>query len=483
MRISNVTAKIKKETASFLAQVDRSNEIVFLVLLSFYVAVYAILKIAWTRNLQNPTDYCRSIMLGIIMWGSAIYLFYNIIEWKNLWKNTFALIFIAVILLGLTFVFSKIMSTNSYGVVFDVFFCIMACGKNYKKILRCIAGVVTACLILAEIGVICGFALDVTKPENIHPGHSFGIVYPNTWGFMCFLVLMIIWYLWLRRKKILTFVMCWGAALVMIFIVYCRTIGLLTIVFPFAALFVDCLEGRADRRAAAVEADETDAAVIVREDNKDVDVNGHKEKKPKKTDKTLLSTILSKIIIAIPYIAFAIMLILSLNVEWVHSHFYYTWFHNFAMRFVVGGLFLRQYGFNLIGNVMQSNALQFVRVNDEFIEVRILDSSFGAYLIMRGFLWVCGCMSWLCVAIWKALKKRDYAIPFLCTIILVFAMMERPGLEMWYNFILIYPLAKVVGKVGTESVLEFDVSTQTAAVSEGIIKEEAGVDDHYHATD
>ena len=48
------------------------------------------------------------------------------------------------------------------------------------------------------------------------------------------------------------------------------------------------------------------------------------------------------------------------------------------------------------------------------------------------------------------MKHRDYAIPFLEFMILIFAMLERPGLEMWYNFILLYPLAKVVCKPGTE---------------------------------
>ena len=62
---------------------------------------------------------------------------------------------------------------------------------------------------------------------------------------------------------------------------------------------------------------------------------------------------------------------------------------------------------------------------------------------------------WLCIAHWKALKKRDYAIILIETIMLGFAMMERPGLDMWYNFIMLYPLAKVISKPGTESVLEF----------------------------
>ena len=59
------------------------------------------------------------------------------------------------------------------------------------------------------------------------------------------------------------------------------------------------------------------------------------------------------------------------------------------------------------------------RVNGEFIEVKILDSSFVAYLIMRGILWVLGVLSWLSIAIWRALKERDFAIPFLASIIII----------------------------------------------------------------
>lgn len=91
-----------------------------------------------------------------------------------------------------------------------------------------------------------------------------------------------------------------------------------------------------------------------------------------------------------------------------------------------------------------------MNVNGSFEKVGILDSSFAAYIIMRGLFWMAYTLAWLSFAIWKALKKRDYAIPFLCGIILVFAMMERPGLDMWYNFILLYPLAKVACKPGTE---------------------------------
>ena len=30
--------------------------------------------------------------------------------------------------------------------------------------------------------------------------------------------------------------------------------------------------------------------------------------------------------------------------------------------------------------------------------------------------------------------------------LLVFGMMERPGLDLWYNFVLLYPLARFAGE-------------------------------------
>jgi hypothetical protein len=161
------------------------------------------------------------------------------------------------------------------------------------------------------------------------------------------------------------------------------------------------------------------------------------------------------ILIAIPFIAFAFMMILSMNYEWMHQ-FYQGSTKNVAWRFLQGGLYFKTYGLPLFGNPYHSNVHTFQNVNGEFIEVGILDSSFAAYIIMRGMVWLTYTLLWLCVAHWKAIKKRDYAIILLETMILGFAMMERPGLELWYNFILAYPLARVVSKPMTEKVLEFD---------------------------
>ena len=409
-----LAARAQQSVSSLFDEASKMNEAVYLTLLTLYVIVFLILKIAWKTNVEAGVEIVRYALLSIVLWGSALYLICVIASWLRLWKKTVWLIVLTLAILGATYWFSTIMSTNSYTVVMDVFFCLMAAGKNYKKMLRNIMIAVLGALLIAGIGVLLGFTLDLQKPENVSPGHSYGINYPNTWGYIAFLALMIAWYLYLRHKPLLTFPAFWAVAAFMYYVISCRTIALLTIVFPVLALLVDLLEKHADRKQ-----------------RQKVGVFGW-------------------IVTAMPFIAFAVMMILSVNVEWVHKHFYYTGLHTMAMRFVQGGLYFRTYGLPVFGNPYRSNVHTYVNVNGTFEEVGILDSSFAAYIIMRGMFWLTYTLGWLCFAIYRALKRRDYAIPLLCGIILVFAMMERPGLDVWYNFILLYPLAKVGEKAAVQ---------------------------------
>ena len=416
-------SKIKSEISSFLGAVSASNETIYLILLSLYVTIYFELKIAFTGEVANFVEKARYAVLGIVMWGAALYLFFIIAAWKNLWKQNFWLIFVGVVLLASVGYFSTKMSTNAYGVVFDIVFCVLACGKSFRKMLNYILGVVVAGLIIAGIGIPAGYTVDLGKPETATPGHSLGINYPNTWGYLVFLGLIILWYLYLRYKPIFTFVLFWSVSVFMYKYITCRTIAGITLVFPVIALFIDWIEKYEDKKA---------------------EEGSFKRKKP-----------IEWIAIIIPFISFAFMMANSMAVNFWHQY-YYGKLRNLAWRFIQGGLYFKTYGLPIVGNPYRSNVYTYVNVQGDFIKVGILDSSFAAYIIMRGMLWLAYTLLWLCVAHWKALKKRDYAIIFLETILLGFAMMERPGLEMWYNFVLLYPLAKVVSKVGTEPVLEFD---------------------------
>ena len=419
MENMNVLSRVKAEGKLFLNAAAETNELAYQVLLTLYVVIYFLIKTAWTSSGARVEETVKFTLLGVVMWGAALYLFFVIVKWKNLWNNTIALILVAGIILSATYYFSKKMSTNAYGVVMDIFFCVMACGKDYRKIIRCILCVAIVVLIIVGIGVPLGYTADLGKPATDLPGHSLGINYPNTWGYLVFLGLIIFWYLYLQSKHIITFILFWGVSAFMYFYIICRTIAGITLVFPFLAVLVDYIEKIADKKAS-------DGTL-----------------KPIKPLRWLF--------VSSPFLAFAFMMINSMAVDWWYKY-YHGKLRNLAWRFIQGGLYFRTYGLPIVGNPYRSNQYTYVNVQGEFIKVGILDSSFAAYIIMRGMLWLAYTLLWLCIALWKAIKKRDYAIILLEIILLGFAMMERPGLEVWYNFILLYPLAKVANKVGTETV-------------------------------
>lgn len=424
----NMFSYIRDELISFLHAVSKSSEPIYLILFTLYIAVFFILKMAWyVGPFFDAVGTLYNVLSYGVMWGTALYLFFIIASWKDLWKRKFPLILTGAVLFGVTGFFATRITANSYGVVFDIVFIILACGKSFRKMLKCTLGVVGLGLLVSYAGVFVEITADVGKPDTDTPGHSLGIVYPNTWGYLLFLALIIIWYLYLRYKPVLTFVIYWACAALCFFYIRCRTIAGLCVIFPILALIVDALERWGDRKTTTA-------------------------KKHK---------IIKWLVISIPFLAWAFMLVMSHQTEWLYNNFYYTYLHNWADRFLMGGLYFKSWGVPLFGNPYRADVVKSVEVCGELMKVGILDSSFAAYMIMRGLVWIVCTLFWLCLAHWKALKNRDYAIPFLEFILLIFAMIERPGLEMWYNFVLLYPLAKIVWKEGTERALVFEAENST----------------------
>lgn len=456
MQNNNLLLRIRDGALSIYDTVSNRNELYFQILFAFYVAFNFFLKIKWNDNVD--VDFLRIAFTEIIMLGAAIYLVYAFGAWKDLIDNyLWALFLVGVALMVAAGYLSTKLSTNSFGVIFDMYFCLMIIGKDYKKILRNTMWIGIVTLAFCFVGMLAGITIDVIKPDNNpEPGHSLGTVYPNTWGYLCFLILLIVWYLYLRRKsfkeKIITFAAFWGASAFMYFYICCHTIAILTVPFPVFAVFIDWLEKRADEKAER----ELKTQIPGQEKKKIKDDNNHSDSSISdhsevKKKRNYLKFIIQWLVTAIPYISLAFVIYVSNHYAWVHKHFYARHAtRNLARRFMQGGMYFAVYGIPLVGNPYDSRNYAYVDVNGEFFQVGILDSSFASYIIMRGLLWILLCMLWLSIANWKALKKRDYAIPLISLFIIGYAMMERPGLELWYNFILLYPLAKVVSKPGTD---------------------------------
>ena len=388
--------------------IGHSSEPGYFILFIIYISYFFVYTINWVEPLSGLAPSVLIFWRFFVVGCAAIYLFITISDGFKLWKKTATMLGVGVLIGGCGFLFGSFMSEDAFNWGMDIYLCLMAYGKNYKRILRCVLIAALVTLIVAGAGIPLGFTNEREKPENVSPGMSFGITYPNTWGYLAFLAMLVFWYLYLQKQPIVTAIVFWAMTAFMYFVVSCRTIALLSALFPLAAIFVWWINKR---------------TVEITEDRK-MDWRG------------IMLT-------AVPVLCFLITVILALNMKWVHKTFYHTALESMSMRFVQTGICYQRYGFPLIGHDIMTNGSIVSIINGEQEYLYVMDSSYGSYSIMRGMIWMALCLAWLTNSMWKAWKNRDNALISCGIFLCIFAIMERPGLDLWYNFLLAYPLAAI----------------------------------------
>ena len=395
---------IKQQLSTLSEAIEKTSPKAYYILFALFIASFHMRRIGWAEWLTGPVTNAWMVVYSAVLWGAAIYLFFVIVNWKHLMQNTIAMLIIIAVLAAITALLANNLVINMYNIVMDCFFCLFAYKKKFRSILKCYLIVSLATLIVAAAGLPFGITRDLVKPDNVSPGHSFGIVYPNDWGHNAFLVMMVVWYLYLKKRPVITFAFFWAMTAFMYFIISCRTIALITGVFPFLALLVGWYSQIS------------------------------KDKKR--------HTILGVIFIALPMICYAVSYLLAWKFEYVHGLFYGTPLRTMAMRFVQGGIAMRYFGFPFIGiTEMRIDGKVYALLNDSKVYLTVMDNAYISYTILRGVLWIIMCMGWLEFANGKAWKRRDYHLMLLSIILCGFAMMEWAGLNAWYNIMLMYPLA------------------------------------------
>ena len=394
----SIPEKIKSPVKSFCEEIKSCSEISFLALLILHMCVFYVTKINWSANEYVMKIFKVLLQMGTLL-ASASLLIYIIIRWKYPWKNKAFFLVPAVVLFALILIFNFRGDNTWYFAFADLFFCLMAYGKDYKKILRCYMLVTVFCLLVAVIGLPIGLTQERSKMDAAY-NLSFGIVYPNTWGQIVFLAMIVFWYLFLQSKKWITFIVFWAMGIFMYLIPRCKTITLFAIAFPIIALFVK--NGRA------------------------------KENK-------LLRIILT----VFPFICFAVTMVLCWQMDWVKKYTYDNALLSFGMRFVQGGIAFQYYGFPLIGYTLPYDPSIVTVVNGEAELLYVVDNAFVTFGLFRGAIWMLWALCWLGYANWRGMKNKDGALVMMSAFLMVFAIMERPGLEASYNFIFLYPLASV----------------------------------------
>ena len=404
----------------------------FIVLVICYVVSEYIERIYWTNSLfssRHPNFFDYFVLVG-----STVYLCYKAAIWKPMKTRPLVLMpFILAVgclcgcfllFLDQDWEFNKV----AFTIVIDCFLCLMAYGRDYKKLLRCLVFVPLAVLLIAGLGLLAGFTQDFAKVGQAASTRSLGIKYPNTWGYIAFQAMLLIWYLYLRKKPLLTllsFVMFWAGGAFMYFVIGCRTIAVLSIAFPPVTLLTLWKENR--------------------------------DRKPERTLRKKPGPI-AWAAIALPVLCCVVSVVLSLQKEWVAVTFYPTAqhpnapLHSTAMRFVQSGLALDYFGFPLFGRPMKLSAPLYLDPSVGVVEhLYVMDNAYTSFIITKGMLWIAGILAWLTFGQWKGWKNRDYSIMLISSFMVVFAIMERPGMEVWYNFALLYPLSSAVEQVARQT--------------------------------
>ena len=83
MANNTILKKLRREGETFLSAAASADERAYLILLSLYVALYFLLKFGWARGTARMEGYIRYTLIGLVVWGSAVYLFFGIAKWKE----------------------------------------------------------------------------------------------------------------------------------------------------------------------------------------------------------------------------------------------------------------------------------------------------------------------------------------------------------------------------------------------------------------
>ena len=396
-----IPEKIRNTGKAFFEEVRNSSETLFFSLLAIHMCVFFSEKINWAAN-ETTMKVFSTLLQFITMVCAGAFLIYIIIKWKYPWKSKVWLLVPAVIVSVIPIAFNLRVDHTWYVAWTEIYFCLMAYGKDYKKIIWCYLSVAAVSLFIAAAGLPIGLTAERSKISD-EGMLSFGIVYPNTWGQIAFLVLLAIWYLFLQNKLLITLVVFWLVGIFMYLVPQCKTITIFAVIFPVMAWLAHIWA-----------------------------------KKPEKERKGL-----KLLMTALPFICFGLTMFLCWQMDWVKKYTYGTALESFGMRFVQGGIAFQHYGFPLIGHTLPNDPSVTAVVNGVEEVLYVVDNSYVTYGLFRGAIWMIAILSWLAYANWRSMKKRDYALTMIGVYMLIFALMERPGLDAWYNFIFLYPLASV----------------------------------------
>ena len=405
-------ARLRQAARPSLRAMESSSESIYLFILALFLAEMYICRYSYVQTALPAVHYVFAIVNSAIRVTTALYAFYTLVRMVLAQPSAlrrlaaFAAVALPAAAVGFLVLRRSDMEQNRFHALWSLFMVVFAAGKDFRKIARTF--LVMYCLILlgAALGLLLGYTYDNTKYSTYGVKLSLGMIHPNTFGHVAMGALLMIWTLWLQKKPVACFALFWGAAIPLAIFVRCRTAVALMAVFPPLTLLMRWV---AERRSRGL---------------------------------------LARGLTLSPWLFFGLTLLLCGQMALLQRT-YGTFLANSSERFVQGGIALEVYGLPLLGRNIDTSGSILAVINGKNVSLTVMDNAFVSYGIILGSLWLVSTLLWLSLANVKALRRGDAAILAISLIMLVFAMMERRGLDAGYNIVLLYPLARG-GSVGED---------------------------------
>ena len=395
----------KKAPLSFPEFYARESAIPFYVMVGLFVLTNMLLVIFFEPDLLPHVYNARRWINTLLLWLCPMYFALNLILWKmKPWT-------IAVGVGSIIAVFAVWNFLGQYTELFctavAAILALLAYGRDYKVVLKIylVAHLVT--MLVAAVGLKLGYALPTYKLGTEDVGVSLGLVYPNHLGRMTFIVMIIAWYLWGQKRRVLTTAIFWAMAAVMWVWVKCKTIAFFMVAFPLCWWATTGL--LAWKREGKV-------------------WNG-------------LHWIWKRAMVLMPFIMFAFTYIAGTQRVWLDSLSEFgTGFYSLLMRFISAGILFKTYGFPLWGTNILEEIAPAEPMNGHIYMAGVIDNSYVYYYICLGAIVLALVMAWLCLANWRLTQNEDHALLLISVFMLVYGLIEVVTFQFEHNFMWFYPM-------------------------------------------
>lgn len=395
-----IKKKYKRKDNKMIEKAQRSTYYLLLFLYTLY----------YLMPMMNMTTQAVPVRTVIQLWMFLIITSLCMIQLLIFFYGFDSKFFFLGILLSFLFLLGvRRMDNNLYAITVELLLCLFAWKKDYKVMLRCMMTAYVIIMAVSCFGLL-GFTNESPKPFRTLHGFSFGTVYPNTWGHMLFLVLMITWYLYLQKDLVTTFFLFWISGCFTYVAVRCKTAGVLMVLFPVVWCF------------------------------------------SRKTDVRKRGIVLKCAVLA-PLIALILTLLLCWQGERIHNLLNgHDFLYGLAMRFIQGGLAFSFNGFHLLGHRIEG----MYQTGYGDVMLTVIDNPYVGYGIARGFMWLIACVLWWIASNIKCIIEKNMALLTISVFMAVVSMMEIHGLDVGWNIVLLYLFAEGMG-LNAKKILYYDV--------------------------